>query len=392
MPTPARHFFPSGSSGNLSHHRDSIHGSCAGLQQTPAMAPKDTLRRTQSTVTPATMKLSETEEVLFARLFMQAQDAASPVPILGDSYAQQYINKANCNFNRNFFITDPRTVKAFICRNKLHDQWLQHFLDIHALAQTPVTIVQIGCGLDSRNMRVNRGSSVRWVDVDTAEVINFRRRIIPTPPGDYSIMSADMTQTSWLDSIPTDRPTYIIAEEFWMWQKPADGKKLIRTMVNHFPRGQFATDMVGSIIKELHWLMPILKGSKLKFEWAINAGREFEVLDPRLKIVQEVRWYDLVGAAIRDPDTPDIFGRWTSLASRIPGFRNCAQMVLLDYGVLPTSRSTMDSSTTGSSGLSDTSVTGVSYKGSSVSGHSRPTFNSQGRYSPVPPRSLTSNK
>lgn len=146
--------------------------------------------------------LTEPEEVLFARLFMQAQDTASAAPILGDSYAQQYINKVNCNFNKSIYITDPRHVKAFICRNKLHDEWLQHFLDIHAVAKTPVTIIQIGCALESRNMRVNRGSSVRWIDVDTPEVVNFRRRIIPAAPGDYTLMSADFTETSWLDSLP----------------------------------------------------------------------------------------------------------------------------------------------------------------------------------------------
>lgn len=177
-----------------------------------------------------------------------------------------------------------------------------------------------------------------------------------------------------------------------MWQKPENGKALIRAMVNRFPSGQFATDMVGSFIKELRWLMPILKGTNLKFEWAINDAREFECLDRRLKIVHEIRWFDLVGAALRAPETPEIFGRWTGLASRIPGFKNCAQMVLLDYGVLPRSRQTMDSSTTGTSGtsggsgLSDTSVTGVSNKSSGNSVFSGPAFSAEGKYSPLPPR------
>lgn len=165
------------------------------------MSQTQNLKRMEST-SSTTGKLTEKEEILFARLYVQAQDASSPAPILGDPYAQQYVNKADLNFQRNIFITDPRTVRAFSSRNKLHDEWVQHFLDIHALAQTPVTIFQLGCALDSRNVRINRGSSVRWIDADTEDVINFRRRIIPTPPGDYTLMSVDMTQTSWLDSIP----------------------------------------------------------------------------------------------------------------------------------------------------------------------------------------------
>ncbi|KAJ1324590.1 O-methyltransferase [Microdochium nivale] len=353
------------------------------------MSQVQNLRRMESTSSAGT-GMTEKEEILFARLYVQAQDASSPSPVLGDPYAQQYVNKADLNFQRKIFITDPRTVRAFSSRNKLHDEWVQHFLDIHALAQTPVTIFQLGCALDSRNVRINRGSSVRWIDADTEDVINFRRRIIPTPPGDYTLMSVDMTQTSWLDSIPADRPTYIISEEVWMWQKPQQGKNLIRALVNHFPCGQLAADTVGSIIKDLSWLMPFFKGTSVKFEWAINSGRELEVLDPRLKLNQEMLWLDVVAAAVQNSEVADLFGRWTSLASLIPGFKNCSQVILLDYGLLPTSRSTMSSSATQRSGLSDTSVTGVSHKGSSISVRSGLTFSSKRRYIPGASRSSTS--
>ncbi|KAH9894559.1 S-adenosyl-L-methionine-dependent methyltransferase [Xylariomycetidae sp. FL2044] len=377
--------------------------------------------------------LTPTEELLFPCLFIQAQDAAAPAPILGDSYAQQYINKIGCDFSKNVFTTEPAMVRTFASRFKLHDQWLQRFLDIHEAAGQPATVLSLRCGLDSRCMRVRWGSSVRWIDVDSAEVVNLRKKLIPTPPGDYNLMKADFAGEDWLTNIPADRPTYIVAEELLMWLKPADGKRLIQRLVDHFPEGQLGTDVVGSVIKELSFLLPILKGANVRFHWAVNDGRKIEQLHRRLRIRQTVRWYELLGAASerdfekrsrnrlrrRDFDdaaslmtessyphststrsgaasstvggsstsqssgsgapAPTFFGRWTSLFSHIPGFKNCAQVVLFDFGFLPRSRDSMHSTLTTSSRLTaSSSFTGISQTWSNFSGWKGPGGSSKG--------------
>lgn len=148
------------------------------------------------------LKLTPTEELEFACLFVQAQDAASPVPVLGDPYAQQYINQVECDFSRSIFTTDPRTVQTLVRRNKLHDMWLQHYIDSHARTDTPITVLRLNAGLDSRHMRVNRGPSVRWIDIDTSAVIAMRRRLMPPPSGDYTMIAADIAEEGWMDYLP----------------------------------------------------------------------------------------------------------------------------------------------------------------------------------------------
>ncbi|KAI1334332.1 S-adenosyl-L-methionine-dependent methyltransferase [Xylariaceae sp. FL0016] len=244
---------------------------------------------------------------------------------------------------------------------KLHDVWLQQFLEVHQAAGTPVTVLCLGCGLDGRNLRVNTGKEVRWVDVDTAEVVELRRKLMPALYGDYMLLAAEMTDGKWIRDIPADRPTYIVAEELLMWLDPKEGKQLLRKLVHHLPEGQLGTDMIGSVIKELSWLMPLMKGTKVKFKWAINDGRDIEALSRRLRIRDTVRWYEMLGAEKVGEESPRFFGKWTSVATHIPGFKSCAQVVLFDFGDIPGSRTTTDS---GSTHKTDVGSDSTSYMGS----------------------------
>lgn len=65
---------------------------------------------------------------------------------------------------------NDRRLISYICnRAKTLDKWCQRFIDTYAESE-PVQVVHLGCGLDTRNLRVDwmgRGpESVRWFDVD----------------------------------------------------------------------------------------------------------------------------------------------------------------------------------------------------------------------------------
>ncbi|KAI1327621.1 S-adenosyl-L-methionine-dependent methyltransferase [Xylariaceae sp. FL0255] len=340
------------------------------------MASLEQLIKEHDTDTAKVYHLSPREELVFASLFHQAHDAASPAPILGDPYAQQHISKIACDFSQSQFFTDPAMIKAFMGRFKLHDRWVQNFINAHEAAGQPVTVLSLRCALDSRCLRINRGSSVRWIDVDSPEIVNLRRKLMQTlPPGDYNLIEADFAEEGWLERIPADRPTYIIAEEMLMWMKPQDGEHLVQRLISHFPKGQFGTDVVGPLIQKLSFLLPILKDARAPLRWAVNDERKIEQLHHHLRLRQAVKWYELVGAKSKrdfpnkglnrlrryksngalsettgysnngtstsptsshssggSTERPDIFGRFTSLFSYIPGFKNCAQVVLFDFG------------------------------------------------------------
>jgi O-methyltransferase involved in polyketide biosynthesis len=114
------------------------------------------------------------EAVILIGLYLRVVDAASPKPLLGDIYAQGIINKVDCDFTRSLFTLDDNYVRYAAGRAKKMDVWCEDFLAQHG--EEPVTVLNIACALDSRHLRIDRKSTVRWIDVDTPRVTSLRER------------------------------------------------------------------------------------------------------------------------------------------------------------------------------------------------------------------------
>src|SRR5512142_3021828 len=94
------------------------------------------------------------------------------------------------------------------------------------LADHPdATVLHVGCGMDSRVLRVNPPASVQWFDVDYPDVIDLRRQLFPEPrlalppqgnPNAYHLIGARLDDLRWLDDAPRDRPGLLIAEGVMM--------------------------------------------------------------------------------------------------------------------------------------------------------------------------------
>lgn len=195
------------------------------------------------------VRLKGVEETLFCTLLPKARDAASPKPILGDPYAQKLIDSCDVDLSRSTFsaVDNERAMLWVANRSKTFDRWCQDFLDNHK--DVPVTVLHVACGLDSRVYRVNRsGREIRWIDLDRPPVIDLRQRLIPqNPPGDYSMRTLDVNNSGWMNDIPADRPTLIMAEGLFMYLTPAKVEAVIRDLVDYFKQGEIVLDTVSNI-------------------------------------------------------------------------------------------------------------------------------------------------
>lgn len=90
---------------------------------------------------------------------------------------------------------------------------------------------------------------MRWIDVDLPDVVALRTRLeLPRPDDNYELCAADALAPDWLDAVPADRPTLVVAERLVMYFQPEDGFSLIQRLVRRFERvgGQFCCDFAGS--------------------------------------------------------------------------------------------------------------------------------------------------
>ncbi|KAI1076873.1 S-adenosyl-L-methionine-dependent methyltransferase [Whalleya microplaca] len=279
------------------------------------------------------MSLTPVEQTLLIMLRFRALDAETPNPILGDIYAKPVLDSVSIDLTQPQFSTDPRWVKLWCTRAKTLDTWCRSFL----VANPACTVLHLGCGLDSRVLRIAPGPSVRWIDVDQPAVIALRSRLLPSTPAgsNYRMIEADVQDAGWLEDVPVvpGQPTLVVMEGLVMYLTPERGAGLFRRLVDKFGAaaggggggGEFAFDVVGSLTARLldwGWI-PALRRLGIRWTWYTDDPRTLEAIHPSLKFLEEGRYPD---------DAPPWFGEFrTKLFSLLPSYKNLGRVVRLKF-------------------------------------------------------------
>lgn len=138
------------------------------------------------------------------------------IPLYGKAYVSR----------RGLFLADKKAEEiweqeGFPLKGKSRSKWLAFYIGIRAavfddwlrrqmdLAPDAV-ILHIGCGLDSRVLRVGSRNR-KWYDIDFPDVIAERTRFFPPLPG-YDMMAGDAGDPGFLNAIARDVPAIVIME------------------------------------------------------------------------------------------------------------------------------------------------------------------------------------
>ena len=112
-------------------------------------------------------------------------------------------------------------------RSAVFDRWLER-----QMAENPDAVVlHIGCGMDSRILRVGEQNH-NWYDVDFPDVIGQRRQYFEET-GCYKMISGDLREKEWLDAIPGGK-AIVILEGISMYVTPEELKTAFENLYSHF--------------------------------------------------------------------------------------------------------------------------------------------------------------
>lgn len=101
-------------------------------------------------------------------------------------------------------------------RSAVFDRWLKE-----KMAERPqAVVIHIGCGLDSRVLRVGTNGH-RWFDVDFPEVIEERRRWYDETD-EYTMIPSDARQAEWLEAVPEGSDVIVVMEGVSMYLAPQE--------------------------------------------------------------------------------------------------------------------------------------------------------------------------
>jgi len=246
------------------------------------------------------------ENTLFLTLCGRALDNRSPRPVLGDRMADEIVRKLDYDAAR--FRLSASPIINIAHRAKKLDEVAQAFLNRHPEA----VALDLGAGLDTRMSRITVPPAADWYDVDFAEVIEARQRLIPERANAHGI-GTDLTDPTWLTVVPADRPAVIVADGLLAFLPPHHMIALLNRLIDHFPFGEIAFN---GYSRFAIWAAKHYHGTQSVADLIKSPGfddpHEPERWNSRLRLVREI-------LLTREPevaDFPPALRRFTRLAAR----------------------------------------------------------------------------
>jgi O-methyltransferase involved in polyketide biosynthesis len=228
----------------------------------------------------AISELTPVERTAFVTQYARALDSRWPRPILGDTLADKIVSKIDYDFDA--LGVPSSAVRQTALRAKMLDDRTRRFISEHPDA----VIVDLGAGLGTGMLRVAPPTTVDWYNVDLPSVITLRDEVVPASGHAHSVALAD---DDWAESIPSGRPTMLIADGLLAFLHESVIIKLFRRIPEHFRSGELALNDYGRV----GWLS--LQAMKVVFsavgtQWAyrgFNDAHLPETWSPRLTLVEE---------------------------------------------------------------------------------------------------------
>lgn len=167
------------------------------------------------------------------------------IPLYGKAYVSR----------KGLFLEDKKAeelwqAEGFALKGKAKSKWLAYYMGIRAAvfdqwtkeqldAKPDAVVIQIGCGLDSRALRVGAGK--KWYDVDFPEVIAERQRYY-TESDSYRMLVGDVRDGNWLREIPETKAAVVVMEGVSMYLQPEALCALVENLSRHFDQVAFLMD------------------------------------------------------------------------------------------------------------------------------------------------------
>ena len=159
-------------------------------------------------------------------------------------YGKAFVSK------KGLFLDDKKAIEiweaeGFTLKGKSKSKWLAYYMGIRSAVfdnwlnqqiadNEEAVIIHIGCGMDSRILRVGTKQR-KWYDVDFPEVIEERKRYY-AQSDDYKMIEGDVRACNWLTSIPEKKSAIVVMEGVSMYLTSQELHEFIASICAHFEK------------------------------------------------------------------------------------------------------------------------------------------------------------
>jgi len=261
--------------------------------------------------------LTEEKETLLITLQAKALDSRSKHPILNDKKAEAILRMLDYDFEKiNQFGNEIMVMRA-----KQMDTWLEAFIGQHPDA----TVLNLGCGLDTRINRIQPPSTVSWYDVDFPEVIELRKTFFSEHES-YKLIASSVNDPGWLEQIPNHKPVMIMMEGMLEYLTEDEVKRLLNRLTDYFPHGQMAFDVMNAFaVRSGKEELKETTGAVHK--WMVDDLKDVDRLNPKLQRITDVSIFKSTFIRQLPMKTRLLY----SAMGLIPTFRNMMRLLLYKF-------------------------------------------------------------
>ncbi|MEM9301534.1 MAG: class I SAM-dependent methyltransferase [Pseudomonadota bacterium] len=233
------------------------------------------------------VELGPVQETLLIPLLGRAVETAKPDGILKDTRAVEIVEELDYDFDK--WRGGPSLLGACI-RTLMYDRFVETFLQKHPFG----TVVEIGCGLNTRFDRTDNGT-VRWFDLDLPDTIALRRRYFDETPR-YQMLAGSILDDSWVQPVQdTPGPWLFLSEAVLIYLDESDVKRAVEQLVASFPNVTLVVDTANAAMVDSqgsHDAMQHLPQESW-FRWKCERPEIVEQWASGLKLEQSLTFADI---------------------------------------------------------------------------------------------------
>ena len=205
--------------------------------------------------------------------------------ILSDPKSIEILDRIECDFSGKKEVSMGSQIGISI-RTEILDEQASRFL-----AGNPDAVaVNLGCGLDTRFNRLDNGS-VLWFDLDVPEAIELRKKFFPETDR-FRFIPKSLTDFSWLETIPRNRPLLFLAEGLLMYFTEDEVKEILSKIGSACPGSEMLFEAMSPFIAKRTKRHADVKKYHAQFKWGIKTGAELEKWEQGIRFIEEWYYFD----------------------------------------------------------------------------------------------------
>jgi O-methyltransferase involved in polyketide biosynthesis len=237
-------------------------------------------------MTISLQNLDLVEETALFPVYYRALESQRPDGLIQDPRAVELVKQIDYDFSK--LKIQSFVQVALILRVRQFDLLTRDFLTRHPNG----VVVYVGCGLDTGFDRVDN-DQVEWYDLDLPEVIEVRRQLLPETPRSH-LIGCSVLDPAWMERIGklAGRSLLVRAEAVLPYLPGEDVKRMVLALADRFPGAELVCDTISPLVVKIQNLGFFLSGMKVRLQWGLSNGREFEAWHPGFQLLSEWRHFD----------------------------------------------------------------------------------------------------